>query len=83
MRILQKFEEFKFEFEGRTLYGWFEAFAIIEQKQGDNPYIRFVDVYNFEYAESMEAAGEGQYLDATPEMRKYVEKVLTLDNFRI
>jgi hypothetical protein len=83
--IKQEFEERELRFEGRTVFCWFTAIAKIvtdidDQDQASSDF-EYIDVISFEYAESLEEAGEGIYYEPTNKMVKALERDLELDEF--
>ena len=89
--ITQDFEERELKFEGRTLFCWFTANAKIttviegnglDEELTSESLINWVDVSDCIFAESLDHADEGDYMDATPQIIKALERDLEVDEFR-
>ena len=89
--ITQDFEERQLKFEGRTLFCWFTATAKIttviegnglDEELTSESKIDWVDVYDCVFAESLQAAEEGDYIDAYPSIIKSIQRDLEVDEFR-
>jgi hypothetical protein len=89
--ITQEFEERPLKFEMKTVYCWFTAKAkIVTEIEGDNindpefseSRIEWVDISDFEYADTLVEAGEGNYNQPSAMMVKALERDLEVDEFR-
>ena len=89
--ITQDFEERELKFEGRTLFCWFTATAKIttviegnglDEEVTSESFINWVDVSDCIFSESLEAADEGDYMDAYPSIIKSIQRDLEVDEFR-
>jgi S-adenosylmethionine hydrolase len=83
--IKQEFEERELRFNGRDVFCWFTAIAKIrteidDQDQASSEF-EYIDVISFEYAETLEEAGEGIYYQPCDKMVKALERDLEIVEF--